>query len=124
MSEPSSANAGDSYGLQDMVRIMDVASALRKERESVERAFNREVTREQLRERLLASAKVTGEQLSPEEVDAAIEQYYDRLYTFAEPPRGLRVMLARAYIRRGQIAKFAAVVVGIGIVLWLVWFLF
>lgn len=124
MSEPPATTAADDYGLQDMVRIMDVASELRKERETVQRELNREVTRERLRERLLASAKVAGEQLSPEEVDAAIDRYYERLHTFAEPPRGLSVMLAHAYIRRAQNAKVAAVIVGIGIVLWLVWYVF
>ena len=81
---------------------MDVASTLRKEREMVTRELNLPETKEQLRQRLLAAADVTGECVSVGEVDAAIELYFDNLHTFREPSPGIQLTLARCYVRRGS----------------------
>ena len=117
-------NAGDSAGvaqptlsLQDMSRIMEVASTLRKERTSAQKQLNLSETKALLRERLLQTTKVTGEQLTPAEIDMAIEQYYDNLHTFEEPPWSFSRVLAHLYVRRATLLKWLlATVAVIGLV--------
>ncbi len=86
--------------LDQIMRIVDVATTLRKEREFVEQQLNADETKSQLRRRLLEVAEVTGEQVTSEEVDAAIELYYSRLHSFQEPAGGFSITLAKLYVRR------------------------
>ena len=51
--------------LQDMSRIMEVASTLRKERTSAQQQLNLDETKALLRERLLETTKVTGDGSHP-----------------------------------------------------------
>ncbi|MCA9025463.1 MAG: hypothetical protein KDA86_09650 [Planctomycetaceae bacterium] len=104
--------------LHDMLRVMDIARALRKEQETVEREFNRVETSALLRDKLLASAETMGSIVTPDEVDAAIELYFDNLHTFHEPPPGLSRWLAHAYIWRGRIALTACVLLFFGLSGW------
>ena len=89
--------------LNEMLRVMDVATELRKQRETVEQELAIDETRQMLRERLLAATSITGERVSETEVDTAITQYFNTLYTYREPPASLNLRLAQAYVRRGQI---------------------
>jgi len=89
--------------LAEMLRIMDVARTLRQEREVAREQFNREEARTLLRERLKASTEITGSQVTEEEIDAAIESYFNNLHTFHNPPWGVQVFLAHLYVRRVQV---------------------
>lgn len=107
----------DSLSVPEMLRIMDVATALRQDRELVEEQLNVEALKERLKERMLEAAKVTGESVTPEEVDAAIRQYYSGLYSFREPKPSLSVALAHLWVRRFAIfwtawASLAVVAIG------------
>jgi len=93
----------DSLSVAEMLRIMDVATTLRLDRELVEEQLNVEQLKERLKERMLAASKVTGESVTPEEVDLAIRQYYAKLYTFHEPKMSFRVALAHAWVRRREL---------------------
>ena len=104
--------------LQEMLRIMDVATALRKEHDVVEEQLNLDQIKIRLRERLLEAAKVTGERVTPEQIDVAIENYYDKLHTFEQPKWSLSVLMANIYVRRVTIIKWA---VGIAAVVALFW---
>jgi len=106
--------------LHEMSRIMDVASALRKERSIAELQLNLDETKAMLREKLLETTKITGEKLTPEEVDAAIEQFYDNLYSFEEPEQSISVVLAHLYVRRATITKWLLGIAG-AVVLFFVW---
>ncbi len=105
--------------LNDMLQIMDVARELRSDRELVSRELSHEETVARLRERLLAATQHTGEQLTPAEVDAAIELYFDNLYTYREPPFSLSVVLAHLYIRRRGIGAAIVVLCGVWLGIWL-----
>ena len=110
----------DSLSVPEMLRIMDVATALRQDRELVEEQLNVEALKERLKERMLAASKVTGESVTPEEVDAAIRQYYASLYSFREPKLGVPVALAHLWVRRVAIARTAGVaLVAVGMAWWL-----
>jgi hypothetical protein len=115
MAQPGSEQE---LSLSEMMRVMDVASELRRERQVVERVLAIDEMKERLRERLLAAARVAGEPLTPSEVDAAVEQYYANLHAYREPKRSLSWLLAHAYIRRGRIAFLALAGVGVGLVSW------
>ena len=90
----------DQPQLADMVRILDVAAEMRSDRELASREFAVDDAKQLLRERLLASARLTGDTATPAEIDAAIEQYYQSLYTFKEPRWRLAIVMAHMYVRR------------------------
>lgn len=111
----------DALSVAEVLRIMDVATAIRQDREIVEEQLNLDELKARLRERMIAAAKVTGEEITQEEVDAAITQYYDSLYNFHEPEPGLNLYLAHAWVRRNEILTYAGLALG---ALLLTWFLF
>jgi hypothetical protein len=92
-------------GLNDYLRILDVASALRKEGELVDQQLNLEDQKLQLKNHLLKTAESTGEKLSQEQIDAAINTYFEDLYSFKEPERDFKYKLAELYVDRVKIAK-------------------
>lgn len=94
----------DDLSLQDMLRVMDVARTLRKERETVSREFSRDEQRSLLRTRLLQTTAITGEPLTDADVEAALDLYFDNLHTFRPPPPGLSTLLAYAWVERRTVA--------------------
>lgn len=97
----------EQLSLEEMIRIMDVATALRKEQAIVEQQLNIEDTKALLREKLLEAAQVTGENLTEEQIDLAIESYFDKLHTYEKPKWSMDLMLAHLYVMRGTIMKWA-----------------
>ncbi len=98
--------------LGEMLRIMDVARTLRQERDVAREQFNREEARVLLRQRLKASTEITGSEVTEDEIDAAIEAYFNNLHTYRDPPWGLQVFLAHLYVRRVP-TLVAAVAIGL-----------
>lgn len=88
---------------------MDVATTLRKEQAVVHQQLNIEETKAMLRQRLLDAAKVTGEPLTEEQVNIAIEHYYDKLHVFEEPEWSWDLAMAHLYVMRNKIIAWAAV---------------
>lgn len=86
--------------LHDMLRIMDVASALRRERETAEAVLDADTAKRKLRERLLATAAAAGEAVTPAEVDAAIDQYFREQHEYRDPPAGWGMFWAKAWVMR------------------------
>ncbi len=120
--ETSPPSAPEDLSLHEMLQVMDVARTLRKEQQTVEQEFNREETVELLREKLLASAEITGDMVTPEEVDAAINLYFDNLHTFREPAPGVSTVLAHVYIWRRRIASALCLLLCIGLLGWWLFF--
>ncbi len=112
----------EELSLHEMLQVMDVARTLRKEQQTVEREFNRAETAALLREKLLASAEITGDVVTPEQVDAAIELYFDNLHTFREPPPGVSTVLAHIYIWRRRIVLIACLLLFVACVGWWLFF--
>ena len=98
---------GEQLTLDEMSRIMDVATTLRRERARVEHQLNFDEVKSELRRRLLEAAKISGDAVTADEIDVAIDQYYDRLHTFQEPPLSFRTLLAHLYVRRTAIVAWA-----------------
>jgi hypothetical protein len=109
--------AGERLSLAEMSRIMDVAATLRREQEIVNQQLNIDQIKAKLRERLLEAAKVSGDPVTEAEVAVAVEQYYERLHEFREPPASFAKFLAHVWVRRGPILKAAAaIVVALGVI--------
>lgn len=121
MTKPAGTTIPDELSLPEMLRVMDVARTLRKERETVVREFNREQTRQMLRERMLRTTALTGEELTEAEVDAALALYFDNLHTFTPPPPGLSTLLAHAWVRRRIVATLVALAGMIALLGWWLW---
>jgi hypothetical protein len=104
--------------LAEMLRIMDVARVLRQEREIAREQFNREEAKTLLKQRLKASSEVTGSTATDEEIDAAIESYFNNLHTYRDPPWGLQVLLAHLYVRRVLAAVILVMLAVLGAGVW------
>ena len=102
ISQPGSKS--ESLSLSEMLRIMDVATEMRSRRETVEKEFAIDETKRLLREKLLQTTEITGERVTPAEVDSAIESYFSTLYTYREPKGSFAVTLANLYVRRAHLA--------------------
>lgn len=95
--------------LESYLKIMDVASELRRAREAAKKQLDISEEKAAVKERILKSAEITGEKLTDSEVDAAIEAFYRGLYRFKRPRRGLSYVLAKAYICRPVFYSFIVV---------------
>jgi hypothetical protein len=100
--------AGGRLSLEEMSRIMDVAVTLRKERALVDEQLNIDQLKARLRERLLEAARISGDPVTAEEVDAAVRRYYEQLHEFREPPASLATTLAHLWVRRWTVVTALA----------------
>ncbi len=89
--------------LPELLRIMDVATALRQQREKAAVQLDLEQTKAALQKRLRATADTMGDAVSDAEIDAAIDRYFGQLYEFKDPPPGLQRFLAHLFVRRGLV---------------------
>jgi hypothetical protein len=105
---PAVASAADA-SMHDMLRIMDVASALRRERETAENVLDVATAKAKLRERLLATASAAGEPVTAAEIDAAIEQYFRQQHEYRDPPAGWGRFWANVWVMRRSLAAVAIV---------------
>lgn len=107
--------------IAETLRVLDVARQVRQERETAEQALQRGDLRREIKRKLAESAKITGDDITEEEIDAAIDQYFENLHAFKHPPWGIRTFLAHMYVLRRRVAAalFAA-----GAILCVIWFLF
>ncbi|BBO33969.1 DUF6384 family protein [Lacipirellula parvula] len=110
--------AGERLSLAEMTRIMDVAATLRKERTLVEQQLNIDEIKAALRDRLLEAAKLNGDPVTPAEIDAAVEQYYDRLHEFRDPPASFSKFLAHCWVLRKYLTAAVVALAGAAALVW------
>ncbi len=101
---------------------MDVARAVREEQLTVEQQFHIEETRAKIRERLIASAQVAGDNVTAAEVDTAIQLYFDNLHIYRDPPWGFQRLLAQLYVWHVRVLSVLALVGVLGLGVWLAFF--
>lgn len=102
---------GEDLSLNEMLRVMDVAREMRRNRTIAEEMFRRDDVRAELRAKLMRSAQLAGDRVTEAEVDAAIGHYFQNLHTYSDPPPSLKRRLAHAWVWRGRIAAGAAAAV-------------
>lgn len=112
---------GEDLSLNEMLRVMDVAREMRRNRMIAEEMFRRDEVRTDLRAKLMRSAQLAGDRVTEAEVDAAIDHYLQNLHTYSDPPPSFKRKLAHAWVWRARIAAGAAAV---AITLGGVWYLF
>lgn len=101
--------------LQETLRVMDVAREMRENRQSAEEMFRRDDLRANLRDKLVRTARMSGDDVTEAEIDAAIGQYMERLHTFQPAAPGMSNFMAHVWVWRGRVATglaAAAVVAG------------
>ncbi len=108
----------ENLSLQETLRVMDVAREMRDRRETAEEMFRRDDLRAGLREKLLRTAKLSGDSVTEAEIDAAIRQYMDTLYVFHEPEPGFERFMAHCWIWRNRIMAGATAAAGVVAAYW------
>ncbi len=91
--------------VQAFMTMMDVADALRKQRKEVEKQLNLDEQVADIKNRLVATYKASGIEVSDEILDTAIKDHFSGLYSFKEPIKDFRYKLAELYIDRKRIGK-------------------
>lgn len=112
---------GEDLSLNEMLRVMDVAREMRRNRNVAEEMFRRDEVRTELRGKLMRSAQIAGDRVTEAEIDAAIDHYLQNLHTYSDPPPSFKRKLAHAWVWRKRIAAGAAAV---AITIGGVWYLF
>jgi len=95
--------------INTMISVMDVAGELRLQREKAESLLDTKSEREQIKQKILASAKISGESLTEDEINRALDAYYEGLHRFQPAKRNLSFKLASAYIKRKKILLFLGI---------------
>ncbi|TWT94598.1 DUF6384 family protein [Stieleria varia] len=110
--------------LQETLRVMDVAREMREQRQQAEEMFRRDDIRTQLRDKLMRTAKLSGDDVTEAEVDAAIAQYMDTLHTYQDPPTGMKSFIAHCWVWRDRIMWSAAAIAAIATTAGSLWYVF
>ena len=107
--------------IAETLRIMDVAREMRDQRETAEEMFVRDDLRSKLRDKLVRTAQLSGDNVTEAEIEAAIAQYFETLHKYNDPEGGFKRFVAHCWIWRGRLmAGVAAVATVVGSY----WFLF
>lgn len=100
---------------------MDVAREMRDQRETAEEMFRRDDLRAQLRDKLVRTAHMSGDNVTEAEIELAIEQFFESVHSYQDPQPGLKSFLAHCWVRRGRLTLAAA---ALTTVLGGLWFMF
>ena len=122
VSTPAPSIPDANLSLHEMLQIMDVARAIKEEQLTVEQQFRIEETRAKIRERLIASAKVAGDNVTDAEVDTAIQLYFDNLHLYRDPPWGFNRLWAQLYVWRVRVVGALALSGALGVGVWIAFF--
>lgn len=110
---------GEDLTLAETLRVMDVAREMRDERRTAEEMFRHDEIRLQLRDKLMRTARMSGDDVSEDQIDAAIEQYLANQHVYESPPASMRKFFAYCWIWRTRIAMAATAAAAAG-----AWFFF
>ena len=109
---------GQNLTLEETLRVMDVAREMRDRRETAEEMFRRDDLRSQLREKIMRTAKLAGDNVTEAEVEAAIQQYFETLHRYEDPPAGISSLIAHGWVWRNRIMMGAAALVAVAGSFW------
>lgn len=109
---------GENLTLEETLRVMDVAREMRERRETAEEMFRRDDLRTQLRDKLMRTARMSGDNVNEAEIEAAIAQYFDTLHTYEDPEPGFKRFMAHCWVWRGRILAGAATVAAVAGSFW------
>lgn len=106
---------GEDLSLNEMLRVMDVAREMQRNRELAQEMFRRDEVRAELRTKLMRSAQLAGDRVTEAEIDAAIDQYFATLNVYKDPEPSFKRFLAHTWVWRKRIAAgVAAIAITLG----------
>jgi len=97
--------------IEETLRVMDVARELREKRETAEEMFRRDDLRQNLRDKLIRMAALSGDPVTEAELDVAIDHYMANLNTYQDPESRFQSFLAHCWVWRGRLLVGAMTVV-------------
>ena len=109
---------GQSLTLEETLRVMDVAREMRDQRQQAEEMFRRDDIRANLRDKLLRTARMSGDDVTEAEIDAAIGQYMETLHRYEDPESGFSSFVAHCWVWRDRILYSMAGLAAVGGGLW------
>ncbi len=101
---------GEDLSLNEMLRVMDVAREMQRNRELAQEMFRRDEVRTELRSKLMRSAQLAGDRVTEAEIDAAIDQYFATLNVYKDPEPSFKRFLAHTWVWRKRIAAGVAAI--------------
>jgi hypothetical protein len=104
--------------LQETLRVMDVAREMRENRQSAEEMFRRDDLRAALRDKLVRTARMSGDDVTEAEIDAAIGQFMDRQHTFQPAQPGFSNVMAHLWVWRARVATGLAAAAAVAGAFW------
>ncbi|MEM1068490.1 MAG: DUF6384 family protein [Planctomycetota bacterium] len=109
---------GEDLTIAETLRVMDVARQMRDQRETAEEMFRRDDLRVALREKLIRTARVSGDTVTEAEIDAAIGQYFENLHSYQDPAGGWKSGLAHLWVWRGRVMTAAVLLASAAAATW------
>ena len=100
----------ENLSLQETLRVMDVAREMRDQRETAEEMFRRDDLRTQLRDKLVRTARMSGDDVTEAEIELAIEQFFESVHSYEDPQPGFQSLLAHCWVYRGRLMLATAAV--------------
>jgi hypothetical protein len=83
--------------------------------------FRRDDLRIKLRDKLLRTAHMSGDNVTEAEIELAIEQFFESAHSYKDPQPGMKSFLAHCWVWRGRLTLAAAALTA---VLGGLWFMF
>lgn len=120
---PARAGDGEPAKLDELMMAMDVVDTLRHQEGLALKELGADQRDAALRERLRQIYEGQGLTVSDRILDEGIQALKESRFTYTPPPPGFALTMAKLWVRRGQVARIAAVValLVVGFVGWLVW---
>lgn len=123
---PGPEMPGQNLTIEETLRVMDVARELREKRETAEEMFRRDDLRQNLRDKLIRMAALSGDTVTESELDIAIDHYMANLNTYQDPQSGFQSFLAHCWVWRGRVLIGAmavgALLAGVATAGWILFF--
>lgn len=98
-------DSANGFKLDEFLRMVDVATEIRKKQEEVHRQFSIEEVKEELRQKLKSTAAVSGEKLDDFQIEGAIQSYFEGLYSFKSQKKDFGMQISEIYVERKRLAK-------------------
>ncbi|MBS3147028.1 hypothetical protein J4471_05020 [Candidatus Woesearchaeota archaeon] len=105
MSESKQSSVTQNLKLDEFLRMVDVATTIRQKQEEINKQLNIHEVKAELKKKLQDTAQISGEQLTDYQIETAINNYLEGLYSFKEPTRDFGFKLAEIYAGRVKLLK-------------------
>jgi len=119
---PQAKAAGHEAPLEELMVAMDVVDTIRHRQLIVDRELDAVGRRTRLLGRLREIYTAQGIEVSDAALEAGVDALEKERFAYTPARRGLATGLARIYVRRDRWLKPFLVLLGLGLLTWLVWY--